>query len=158
MKKKINNKFTIEEIVKFVKDETKNPTIEGQLLRRKLIRELYKQLGNPKEEDFKNEFDIAGTYWKKVPGYTNDIGIRTERYMEIENGAPTRWCVERPSMTKVNIVEKYTREGWNCTVQAYNVTCHKYVKHPKYKNIWVRFYSSRDCNKYEYIIEENENE
>lgn len=158
MKKKSKNKFTVEEIVKFVKDETKNPTIEGQLLRRKLIRELYKQLGAPKEEDFKSEFDIAGRYWKKVPGYTNDIDVRTERYMEIENGAPTRWCVARPSMTKVNIVEDYTRAGWNCTVQAYNVMCHKYVKHPKHKNVWVRFYSSRDCNKYEYIIEENENE
>lgn len=158
MKKKANNKFTIEEIVKFVKDETKNPTIEGELLRKKLIRELYRQLGEPNEKDFPNEYKIAGRYWKKFPGYTTYINIRTERIMEIDNGAPTTWRVERPSRTKMEIVEDYTKAGWHCEVQSYNVLCGKYVKHPKYKNIWVYFYSSRDCNKYEYVIEENENE
>ena len=54
---------------------------------------------------------------------------------------------------KMEIVEDYTRAGWHCRVQAYNVMCNKFVKHPKIDNLWVGFYSSRDCNKYEYVIE-----
>jgi len=152
------NKFTVDEIVKFLKDEEENKTIEGELLQKKLIRELYKQLGKPTEEDFKDIYEIAGRGWKKFPGYTTWINIRTARMMEIDNNAPTTWRINRASMTKVNIVEEYTRAGWHCEVQSYNVLCGKYVKHPKYKNIWVYFYSSRDCNKYEYVIEREENE
>lgn len=154
---KVNKtKFTIDEIVNYLKNEHENQTIEGQLLRKKLIRELYKQLGDPKEEDFPDEYKTAGWGWKKISGYTNDINVYTARYMETENGAPTRWGIKHASHAKIKIVEEYTRAGWNCYVQAYNVMCDKYVKHPKYENIWVRFYSSRDCNKYEYVIEDGE--
>lgn len=145
-------KFTVDQIVDFLRKEEENETIEGELLTRKLIRELYKQLADPQEKDFPSEFQTAGRYWKKVNGYTTDIRIMSQREMESVNNSPTYWNIVRPSMTKVHIVEDYTRNGWNCTVQAYNVMCVKYVKHPKYKNIWVRFYSSRDCNKYEYVI------
>lgn len=150
--------FTIEKIVKFLKDEDKNQTIEGELLRKRLIKELYKQLGRPTEEDFKDVYEIAGRCWEKFSGYTTYINIRTENNMLIDNAAPTTWRIERPSPTKIQIVEEYTRAGWHCEVQSYNVLCGKYVKHPKYKNIWVYFYSSRDCNKYEYVIEREENE
>ena len=153
-----NKKFTVPEIVEFLKEEDKNETIEGQLLRKKLIRELYKQLGEPKEKDFKDVYEIAGRCWKKFPGYTTWINIRTERMMEIDNNAPTTWRITYCSPTKREITEEYTRAGWHCEVQSYNVLCGKYVKHPKYKNIWVYFYSSRDCNKYEYVIEREENE
>lgn len=146
------SKFTVDQIVDFLRKEEENETIEGQLIRTKLIRELYKQLGDPEEKDFPNEYKIAGRCWKKIAGYTNEIGISCETAMLAHNNAQTIWCVERPSRTKVEIVEEYTRAGWSCTVQAYNVMCNKYVKHPRYKNLWVRFYSSRDCNKYEYII------
>lgn len=146
------SKFTVDQIVDFLRKEEENETIEGELLTRKLIRELYKQLADPQEEDFPSEFQTAGRYWKKVNGYTTDIRIMSQREMENVNNSPTCWNISRPSMTKVHIVEDYTRNGWSCTVQAYNVMCVKYVKHPKYKNIWVRFYSSRDCNKYEYVI------
>lgn len=153
MPKKNNNTYTIDEIVKMLMDESENHTMEGQLIKPKLIRELYKQLGDPTEEDFKSEYEIAGRCWKKMAGYTKDIDISTERIMNNENNASTVWYINRASMTKVNIVERYTRAGWSCAVQSYNVLCTKYVKHPRYKNIWVRFYSSRDCNKYEYVIE-----
>lgn len=157
MAKKNKPTFTVDEIVTFLKNEAQNETIEGQLIRKKLIRELYKQLGDPQEKDFPNEYKIAGWGWKKIPGYTNDIEVMYETQMLAQNNEKTNWCVERPSRTKVEIVDEYTRAGWSCTVQAYNVMCNKYVKHPRYKNVWVRFYSSRDCNKYEYVIEvENE--
>lgn len=152
------NKFTVEEIVKFLKDEEENHTIEGELLQKKLIRELYKQLGKPTEEDFPEEYKIAGRCWEKFPGYTTWINIRTARMMEIDNNAPTTWRITYCSPTKREIAEDYTRAGWHCEVQSYNVLCGKYVKHPKYKNLWVYFYSSRDCNKYEYVIEREENE
>lgn len=158
MANKKKTKFTIEEIVKFVKDEAENGTIEGQLIKKQLARELYKQLGDPKEEDFPDIYKTAGWGWKKIQGYTNEIEVETERWMEGQNNARTIWCVERPSRTKCEIVDEYTHAGWSCEVQAYNVMCNKYVKHPKYEGVWVRFYSSRDCNKYEYLIERDENE
>lgn len=149
-------KFTVEEIVKFLRDEEDNETIEGQLLRTKLIRELYKQLGDPSKEDFGKDMEPAGTYWKKRAGYTTDIRICKEYFMNNINNAPTNWCVKRPSQIKINIVEDYRRNGWHSTVQSYNVICTKYVKHPKYKDIWVMFYSTRDCNNYEYVIADGE--
>lgn len=158
MANKNKTKFTIEEIVTFVKNEAKNETIEGQLIKKQLARELYKQLGEPKKEDFNDIYETAGRYWKKIQGYTNEIDVETARWMEGQNNQGTYWRVERPSMTKIGIVEDYTRKGWHCEVQSYNVLCNKYVRHPKYKDVWVRFYSSRDCNKYEYIIERDENE
>ena len=134
-------------------DEHTNHTIEGQLIRPKLIRELYKQLGAPQEEEYGEDIMRHGKYWNRMRGYTTDIEITTERYMKNENRAATNWRVKRPSAIKAQIVEEYVRDGWSCDVQAHNVICNKYVPHPKYKNIWVRFYSSRDCNKYEYVIE-----
>lgn len=152
------NKITMsaEEIIDTLKKECDNPTIEGQLLRTKLIRQLYKQIGDPHKEDFPHECETAGDYWKKFPGYTTDIRYATQRYMEIENNIPTKWHIQRASMAKVNIVDIYVRAGWSCEVYAYNVACTKYVKHPRYKNLWVRFYSTRDLNRYEYVIEEEE--
>ena len=144
--------YTVDEIVKILKDEADNETIEGKLLKPKLIRELYKQLGAPEEKDFKDIFK-HGYYWDKFPGYTTDITIMDKRKMDAYNNAPTNWRVKYPSVTKRGIVEEYTRDGWHCTVQAYNVICNKYVQHPHYKNICVRFNSTRDCSRYEYIIE-----
>lgn len=154
MAKSKAKQYTVDEIVTFLKNEHTNETIEGQLLKRQLIRQLYKQLGDPQECDFPDEYKIAGWGWKKSSGFTNDIEVHSKGWMNDENRAPTRWSIQRPSYTKVQIVEEYTRAGWSCGVQAYNVMCSKYVKHPKYDNVWVRFYSSRDCNKYEYVIEE----
>ena len=132
--------------------------MEKELLQRKLIRQLYKELGTPTKEDFPDEYEVAGGCWEKHRGYTTEIGIVRARIMETVNNSSTNWRIERPSPTKVALVEKYTRHGWYCTVQAYNVMCSKYVKHPRYEGIWVCFYSSRDCNKYEYIIERGEDE
>lgn len=145
-------KYTAEELIDILKKGDESETIEGKLLKPKYIRELYKQLGNPTEEDFPEECNTAGRYWKKVEGYTIDICSMTKRMMENRNRERTYWYVKRPSMTKVNIVERYIRAGWHCTVQAYNVMCTRYAQHPRYKNIGVEFYSSRDCNKYEYFI------
>lgn len=153
---KNKTKFTVEELINLLRDEEENATIEGQLLRKTFIRELYKKLGNPKEEDFPNEFKIAGRYWKKFGGYTLGIDVISANKMMMENRERTYWRINKASMTKVNIVEDYTRDGWHCEVQSYNVICRKFAKHPRYKNLWVYFYSSRDCNKYEYVIERKE--
>ena len=144
--------YEVEEIVDFLKKENENETIEGQLIKKQLIRMLYKKLGDPEEKDFPEEYKTAGWGWKKERGFTGYIEINNKTYMKDENRTPTIWNVQRPSSTKIQIVEEYTRAGWSCVVQAYNVMCTKYVPHPKYKNIWVKFYSSRDCNKYEYVI------
>ena len=145
-------KFTVPEIIDLLRKEEENETIEGKLLKPKYIRELYKQLGDPDEKDFPEECRIAGRYWKKVDGYTTNMCSTTKRMMEHDNAASTDWHIKYPSATKVRIVENYTKAGWHCRVQAYNVMCSKYVEHPRYKNLGVEFYSSRDCNKYEYFI------
>lgn len=151
-------KYTVEELINILKKEEENETLEGKLLKPKYIRELYKQLGDPNEKDFPSECKVAGNYWKKVDGYTIDMYSTTKRMMDYENKALTEWNINRPSQTKVNIVEEYTKAGWHCTVQPYNVMCTRYAQHPRYKNIGVEFYSSRDCNKYEYFIIRDENE
>ena len=147
------NKFTVEDIVKFLRDEEENETIEGQLLRTKMILELYKQLCDPKEEDFKEEMEPAGTYWSKETGYTTSIEVMTAERMEYCNRQETNWQITYPSQTKRQIVEEYKEKGWTCDVGPYVVSCMKFVKHPKYEGIWVCFRSTRDCNKYQYIIE-----
>lgn len=150
----MTKQLEIQALIENIKNENKNTTIEGELLRKRMIRQLYKLVGEPTREDFPEEFKVAGGYWKKHQGYTNGISILREGTMLIENAQPTDWRVERPSRTKMEIVEEYTRAGWWCRVQAYNVMCNRYVKHPRYDNLWVEFYSSRDCNKYELVIEE----
>lgn len=154
----MSKKLELAAIIQNLKDLRFENSMEKELLQRKLIKQLYKELGTPTKEDFPDEYEVAGGCWEKHRGYTTWIGIMQERTMEIENGAPTDWKIERASRTKVAIVEKYTRHGWSCTVQAYNVICRKFVKHPKYEGIWVCFQASRDCNKYEYVIELGEDE
>lgn len=146
-------KFTVEEIVKFLRDEEDNETIEGQLLRTKLIRELYKQLGDPKREDFEEEMEPAGTYWTKETGYTTSIEVMTASHMNACNKEETNWQITYPSDTKCAIVRKYEDKGWHCSVGPYVVSCMKFAKHPKYEGVWVCFRSTRDHNKYQYIIE-----
>lgn len=154
--KQVKRTYTVDELVQMLKNESENATIEGQLLKTQLIRKLYKQLGDPQREDFPDIYETAGWGWKKMSGYTQGIDIMTPMGMANQNSAHTQWHITRASSKKVRIVEEYTRAGWHCEVQAYNVLCNKYVKHPRYNNLWVRFYSSRDCNKYEYIIEGDE--
>lgn len=146
-------KFTVPEIVEFLRKEEENKTIEGQLLRTKLIRELYKQLGNPKKEDFGKDMEPAGTYWTKEAGYTTNIEIMTANHMDARNKERTNWQIKYPSATKCAIVKEYEEKGWSCSVGPYIVSCMKFVKHPKYEGVWVCFRSTRDHNKYEYIIE-----
>lgn len=150
----MTKKMEIQTIIEHLRKERENETIEGDLLKTKMIRDLYKELGDPKEEDFPNEYKVAGYCWRKHAGYTKWLEFKTEREMEWANNENTDWYVKRPSQTKMEIVEEYVRAGWHCRVQSYNVICTRYVKHPKYENLWVEFYSSRDCNKYEYVIEE----
>lgn len=147
-------KFTVDEIVEFLRKEEENETIEGKLLRTKLIRELYKQLGTPTKEDFEEEMEPAGTYWEKENGYTTDIEIMTESHMNACNKEATNWNITYPSDTKKAIVRRYEDKGWHCSVGPYVVSCMKFVKHPKYEGIWICFRSTRDVNRYQYIIEE----
>lgn len=148
----IEQKLQVEQLVKQLKGINGKRTMETQLLEPKLIRALYKILGEPEEKDFPEIYNIAGRYWKKFSGYTTYIEIATERSMEHYNGRETYWRIARPSQTKIQIEREYSNAGWACEVQAYNVICGKYVKHPQYKDIWVYFYSSKDCNKYSYVI------
>lgn len=154
----MTKQLEIQALIENIKNENENSTIEGELLKKKMIRQLYKLVGEPKEEDFPEEFKVAGRCWEKRQGYTTGISMLRENTMLIENLQPTDWRVVRPSRTKMRIVEEYVRAGWHCRVQSFNVLCNKYVKHPQYDNLWVEFYSSRDCNKYEYVIELGENE
>ena len=150
----MTKQLEIQALIENIKNENENSTIEGELLKKKMIRQLYKLVGEPTEEDFPEEFKVAGRYWKKHEGYTTWMEFKTEREMEWANNENTDWYVKRPSQTKMRIVEEYIKAGWHCRVQSFNVLCNRYVKHPQYDNLWVEFYSSRDCNKYQLVIEE----
>lgn len=147
-------KLELQTVIQALKNEQSNDTIEGKLLKRRLIKSLYTLAGEPEECDFPEEYNIAGYGWKKHAGYTSDIDIKSENEMLWTNSMLTNWHIERASQTKVQIVERYRHAGWSCTVYAMNVICTKYVKHPKIDNLWVEFYSSRDCNRYRYVIED----
>lgn len=151
---KKQNKLELQSIIQALKSEVNNDTMEGHLLRRKLIKSLYTLAGEPEECDFPEEYNIAGYGWKKHAGYTGDIDVLSENEMLMRNAEVTDWYIERASHTKVQIVERYKTAGWACKVYATNVICTKYVKHPHIDNLWVEFYSSRDCNRYRYVIED----
>ena len=68
----------VQAIIQHLKDEEQNATMEGELLKKKMIRQLYKLVGEPTEEDFPEEFKVAGRYWKKHAGYTTWIRFKTE--------------------------------------------------------------------------------
>lgn len=150
----MSNKIEIETLVKnIVKvQDDKEHEMERELLTRKMMRQLYKELGDPNPADYKGVGEFLYSV-DKMSGYTKWVVMCTETELErLKWGGQTYLRIKRPSETKMAIVERYTRAGWNCDVQAFNVSCDKYVKHKDYDNIWIRFLSTRDCSKYEYIL------
>lgn len=148
----MSNKIEIETLVRnIVKvQEDKEHIMERELLTRKMLRQLYKELGDPNPADYEG----VGKYLysvSKVSGYTKFPIIKTEDQLEYING-DVEYRISRPSETKQRIIENYLGDGWSCSVQAYNILCDKYMKHKDYDNIWIRFISTRDCSKYEYVL------
>lgn len=151
---KVSNKIEIETLVRNIVKvyDDKEHEMERELLIRKMLRQLYKELGDPNPADYEGVGEFLYSV-DKMSGYTKWVNIHTKEYLEFKQpGKFVDYRIKRPSETKMAIVEKYTREGWNCDVQAYNVSCDKYVPHKDYDNIWIRFISTRDCSKYEYVL------
>ena len=148
MSNKIEIETLVRNIVKVWYD--KEHIMERELLTRKMLRQLYKELGDPKPADYEGVKNHLYSV-SRINGYTKWPNIKTEYDLRYINGG-VAYHISRPSETKQGIVESYTRDGWSCTVQAYNVLCNKYVKHKDYDNIWIRFISTRDCSKYEYVL------
>ena len=148
----MSNKIEIETLVRnIVKvQDDKEHEMERELLTRKMLRQLYKELGDPKPADYEGVGNHVYSV-DKVSGYTKFPIIKTEDQLEYINGDIV-YHINKPSETKREIVENYLRDGWSCAVQAYNVLCDKYIKHKDYDNIWIRFISTRDCSKYEYVL------
>ena len=150
----LEDKAIVQTLVEKLRGEDGVTTLETKLLQPKLIRELYKVLGEPSKEDFPEEYETARCCgWDKEKGYTTYIGIYPAETLDMQNHRSTTYLINKPSATKEAIIERYENAGWVCEVQSHNVICTRYVKHPRYENIWVRFYSSRDCCKYQYYIE-----
>lgn len=150
MPNKIEIETLVRNIVKVQND--KEHEMERELLTRKMMRQLYKELGDPNPADYEGVGEFLHSV-DKMSGYTTWVITHTKSDLEIlKRGGRVEFRIKRPSEMKLNIVNKYTRAGWNCEVQAYNVSCDKYVPHKDYDNIWIRFVSTRDCSKYEYIL------
>lgn len=152
----MKNKIEIENLVRQIvelHDSTEN-IMERDIALPKMLRQLYKAVGDPDPADYEG----VGKYLyrvSKVSGYTKYPIVISEDKTRWINGDVT-YHISRPSETKQRIVENYRSDGWSCDVQAYNVSCDKYMKHKDYDNLWVRFISTRDCSKYEYVfIREN---
>lgn len=138
-----------DKIIELESDKAK--ALEKEILIPKLMRALYKELGEPNIEDYPRISKHISSA-RKMEGWTKYPAIVSENHMDLHNSAPVDWHIERASSTKMQIVERYLSDNWNICVYAYNVCCSKYEKHKDYKNIAIRFYVSRDCSKYEYVI------
>lgn len=151
-KNEVNNKIEIETLVRNIVKVWSDPEhlVERELLTKKMLRQLYKELGDPKPADYEGVGNHVYSV-DKVSGYTKWPIIKTEYDLRYINGG-VEYHINRPSETKQRIVENYRSDGWSCDVQAYNVSCVKYMKHKDYDNIWIRFISTRDCSKYEYVL------
>lgn len=149
---KTNNKIEIETLVRNIVKvyDDKEHDMERELLIRKMLKQLYKELGDPNPADYEG----VGKYLyrvNKVSGYTKFPMVITKDKLKYTKG-DVEYRIKRPSETKQRIVEEYTRDGWSCLVQAYNVSCDIYVPHKDYDNLCIRFISTRDCSKYEYVL------
>ena len=148
-------KARAEELRQVMTSVNGHDTVEAQLLRHKLARELYTLLGEPTVQDFPEEFKTTGVYrFSRRAGYTTNVDTCRAEYMDTLNRTGTLWRIKSPSRTKLAIVERYMRAGWFCVVRTYDVTCSRYVKHPRYPHIWVKFYASRVRATYEYVLED----
>lgn len=152
----MSNKIEIETLVKQIVElnRDKDKTMECEIATPKMMRQLYKELGEPNIKDYPEIYNHI-RYAKRVSGYTKYPRILTKTYMKNVNGTRTSH-IKRMSQTKEYIVEKYERDGWSSTVYSYNVICSKYVPHKDYENVWIEFVSTRDCSRYEYILVEGE--
>lgn len=129
-------------------------SIEAQMLRPKLMRQLYNTLGEPSQDDYPDVFlTTSACGFSKMEGYTTVVPVSSADAMRAHNTTPVLYHISRPSQTKTAIIERYLRDNWSITVQAYNVMCSKYVPHPRYEHVWVFFYVSRNCAKYRYVLE-----
>ena len=149
---KVSNKIEIETLVRNIVKvyDDKEHEVERELLTRKMLRQLYKELGDPNPADYEG---VGNHLYRvcKVNGYTKLPMVMTKDKFKYMNGY-VDYRIKKPSETKQRIVEEYIKDGWSCVVQAYNVGCTIYVPHKDYDNLYIRFISTRDCNKYEYVL------
>ena len=147
-----SNKIEIETLVRNIIKvyDDKEHEMERELLTRKMMRQLYKELGDPNPADYEG---VGNHLYKvcKVSGYTKLPIVITRDKLKYING-DVDYHIKKPSETKQRIVEEYTRDGWSCVVESYNVSCDIYVPHKDYDNLYIRFISTRDCSKYEYVL------
>lgn len=131
-------------------------TMEGRFLKRKLIRSLYNGVGDIKPSDIERPEKVFGhaCSFNRHNGYTTYICTLTrEQLKERMAGGDVRSRVNKMSNIKERITREYAADGWNALVQPFNVICTKIVKHTRYDKLWVEFYVSRDCSKYQLVIE-----
>lgn len=159
MENKLEKQIAIDKIVEQLVEieNSKETKIEYEIAKPKLIRELYKVVGEPTQELFPEEFNVAGGCWKKHSGYTTFINIfEGDKLLKKDfirkNNDNVEYRIKRPSQRKLDIAKDYMKNSWSVEYQAFNVICTKIVQHPLYKDILVNFYSSRDCNKYSLIV------
>ena len=147
-----SNKIEIETLVRNIIKvyDDKEHEMERELLTRKMMRQLYKELGDPNTADYERVVNhLYGV--SKMRGYTKMPIVITRDKLRYINGG-VDYHIKKPSETKQRIVEEYIKDGWSCVVEAYNVTCDIYVPNKDYDNLCIRFISTRDCSKYEYVL------
>lgn len=141
-------KTLVESIIKLETDP--NKTMEAEMLTPKLIRQLYKELGDPNTKDYPTVYKYIFCANRQT-GYTKYIKIATAQDFNYMNGRVDS-RINRMSETKERIVDNYTRDNWSATVYAYNVICDTYIKHKDYDFIYIHFISTRDTARYEYAL------
>lgn len=146
-------KTLVENIIKLKTDPDK--IMEAEMLTPKLIRQLYKELGEPNTKDYPTVGKHIYSADRQA-GFTKYIKVATAKDFEYMNGR-VDMRINKMSETKAGIVDRYTRDDWSATVYAYNVICDTYVKHKDYDFIYIHFISTRDTSRYEYALVEGDN-
>ena len=144
---------SVTDTIEAIKDVLTQDTLETRLLKPRLIRQLYKQLGEPTQDDFPGAYKHASSF-KRVDGYTTHICVYHPTQMDAYNREPVDYRIKYTSEKKRCIINDYYRDGWHVRVLAFNVLCTRFIQHPRYSHIWVMFYVSRDCAQYKYVLED----
>lgn len=148
----MNNKIEIETLVKQIIELQTNTDkiMEKDIATPKLMRQLYKALGEPNIANYPDIYNHI-RYAKREQGYTKYPLIIEKSMLPYANKGIDNH-LKKMSGAKERIVDSYSRDGWNCTVYAFNVICSKYVQHKDYTNIGIKFVSTRDTSRYEYVL------
>lgn len=148
---------SVTDTIEAITDVLTQDTLETRLLKPRLIRQLYKQLGKPTQDDFPGAYKHASSF-RRADGYTTRLVPYRPTQMDAYNNMRVDYHIKQPSYMKRRIINDYYQDRWHVVVYAFNVLCSKFIRHPRYPQIAVYFHKTRDTATYEYVLVKDDKE